>query len=249
MTPGYDDFFERATGHSPYPYQQALAERTPDVLHVPTGCGKTEALITAWLFSRRTDAETPRRLVYALPMRTLVEQTRDVALAIRERLELAAEDLPIHVLMGGEAPTDWREHPERDQILIGTIDMLLSRALNRGYGESRFVWPVSFGLLNSDCRWAFDEVQLMGAARLNSAQLDGLRRTLGTALPCESIWVSATVDPEALITIDRPVLGEVLTLSDSDRSGSLAGRLEARKHLVRADLTGTATKDHVRLVF
>ena len=42
--------------------------------------------------------------------------------------------------MGGEdlPDEDWRLRPDGDQILIGTIDMLLSRALSRGYGESRF---------------------------------------------------------------------------------------------------------------
>ena len=40
--------------------------------------------------------------------------------------------------------------------------MLLSRALNRGYGMSRYRWPMHFGLLNNDCLWVMDEVQLMG---------------------------------------------------------------------------------------
>lgn len=47
-------------------------------------------------------------------------------------------------------------------VLVGTQDMLLSRALNRGYGMSRFDWPVHFGLLNQGCHWIVDEVQLMG---------------------------------------------------------------------------------------
>ena len=40
--------------------------------------------------------------------------------------------------------------------------MLLSRALNRGYAASRARWPVQFGLVNNDCCWVLDEVQLMG---------------------------------------------------------------------------------------
>lgn len=244
--PDFDEFFNRATGNSPYEYQRELARATPSVLDVPTGCGKTQALIVAWLFSRIAKSRGPRRLVYALPMRTLVEQTRDVALEVRRKLRIDGDELQIHVVMGGEAPTDWREHPDRSQILIGTIDMLLSRALNRGFGENRFVWPVSFGLLNADCRWVFDEVQLMGPARPTSAQLDGLRGSLGTALPCETIWASATVDREALITIDRPDLGEVLTLPDSDRLGPLAGRLDARKRVVRADLSGATAGEETR---
>ena len=60
--------------------------------------------------------------------------------------------------MGGVEPADWRLEGDRRAVIVGTIDMLLSRAL-----------------LNDDCRWVFDEVQLMGPARATSAQLHGLR--------------------------------------------------------------------------
>jgi CRISPR-associated endonuclease/helicase Cas3 len=64
--------------------------------------------------------------------------------------------------MGGEEKTDWDLYPEHDAIFIGTQDMLLSRVLNRGYGMSRYRWPMHFGLLNNDCLWVMDETQLMG---------------------------------------------------------------------------------------
>lgn len=240
-------WFKQATGFAPYRFQAELAapEGPPSVLAVPTGSGKTQAVLGAWIYQRLVENRSPRRLVYALPMRTLVEQTHDVALEMRDNLGLDEESLPIHVLMGGEdlLTDDWRRQPEASQILIGTIDMLLSRVLNRGYGESRFAWPISFGLLNSDCRWVFDEVQLMGPARATSAQLDGLRAALGTALPCETMWVSATVDEGALQTVDRPDLGDVLGLPDADRSGALKARLTAPKTLERADLSATKPGD------
>jgi CRISPR-associated endonuclease/helicase Cas3 len=207
------------------------------VLEVPTGSGKTQAVIAAWLFQRQRGVG-PRRLVYALPMRTLVEQTAAAARDMLERLELS-KDVAVHVLMGGQerAANDWRLRPEADQILVGTIDMLLSRALNRGYADGRYAWPIAFGLLNADCRWIFDEVQLMGPARSTSAQLDGLRAKLGTALRCETTWVSATVDAAVLRTVDRPELGEVLRLPGEDRVAALAPRLDARKLAERIDLT------------
>ncbi len=210
------------------------------MLEAHTGAGKTQALIVSWLYGRRERQTAPRRLVYALPMRSLVEQTATVAHNIRECLGLDEKALPIHTLMGGVERTElrgWREWPERDQILVGTIDMLLSRALNRGYSESRYQWPIAFGLLNNDCRWVFDEIQLMQSARVTAAQLDGLRRKLGVALPCETIWASATVDRAALLTIDRPDLGETLGLPAADRDGPLAKRLNAMKPLERVDLT------------
>ncbi|MDT0619816.1 hypothetical protein RM531_15185 [Salinisphaera sp. P385] len=77
----YSRFFAQAHGAGamrPYPYQTRLAtEPWPDYLNIPTGLGKTAAIIRAWLHKRlQRDPETPRRLVYCLPMRVLVEQTR-----------------------------------------------------------------------------------------------------------------------------------------------------------------------------
>jgi hypothetical protein len=39
---------------------------------------------------------------------------------------------------------DWDLHPEDPAIIIGTQDMLLSRALNRGYAMNRHRWPMHF---------------------------------------------------------------------------------------------------------
>ena len=76
----FRNWFHQATGHFPYPYQTRLATEgdMPALLHVPTGLGKTAAAILAWLWRRREAADgvgarTPRRLVYCLPMRVLVE--------------------------------------------------------------------------------------------------------------------------------------------------------------------------------
>ena len=248
----FPEWFEGATELAPYRYQIELAERDapPSVLEIPTGSGKTQAMLGAWLYQRLEQDTGPRRLVYALPMRALVEQTRDVAVQMRAKIGNSEQELPIHVLMGGEdlRRNDWRLKPEANQILIGTIDMLLSRALNRGYGESRFAWPISFGLLNSDCRWVFDEVQLMGPARATSAQLDALRAAFGAALPCETMWVSATVDSEALRTFDRPEVGELMSLPDADRRGPLKDRITATKVLEREDLSGGEPKARPRAI-
>ncbi|MBN1539958.1 MAG: DEAD/DEAH box helicase [Candidatus Thermoplasmatota archaeon] len=80
----FDEFFKKASGHDAFPFQKKLALEPglPQLLDIPTGCGKTAAVVLAWLWRRRFAGEevrekTPRRLVYCLPMRVLVEQTRD----------------------------------------------------------------------------------------------------------------------------------------------------------------------------
>ena len=216
MNNSFNSFFARATnGAEPYPYQERLATRAemPHLLSVPTGVGKTAAAVLSWLYRRRfASAEirqsTPRRLVYCLPMRTLVEQTHDATSTWLQNMELADVDnggVGLHLLMGGADDGRWYEHPERDAILIGTQDMLLSRALNRGYGMSQYAWPVQFALLNNDCQWVLDETQLMGVGLTTSAQLAGLRKKLQTFGNCWTMWMSATLDVATLATVDHPL--------------------------------------------
>ena len=211
----YVRFFHIATGAHPYAYQKALAEHDWDVLIAPTGLGKTAAVIVAWLWRRRAHPNsTPRRLVYCLPMRTLVEQTERNTRNWLKHLGEAGlgENLPsfddVYLLMGGieqgKGRPRWYEAPERPAILIGTQDMLLSRALMRGYASGRARWPTEFAMLHNDAFWVFDEVQLMGAGLATSAQLAAFRQRLKSALPTKSLWVSATLDPEWLRTVDFP---------------------------------------------
>lgn len=228
----------------PYAYQQRLAdEGLPELLCVPTGCGKTVAAVLPWLYRRRfhpdaaVNVETPRWLVVVLPMRSLVEQTRDAMEKWLTRLGLI-DKVGLHVLMGGEPSSDqdWRTEPNRDAVFVGTQDMILSRLLLRGYGEPRSAWPVSFGLLHAGAQFVFDEVQLMGPGLGTSLQLHGLRAALGTAMPARSMWMSATVDRSALRTADYPGPHpeQVMELDPSEQQdGRLGLLLRATKTVTR----------------
>lgn len=201
-------FFKTATGgFTPYRWQlQVAVDGLPDVLPVPTGLGKTEiALAWAWrlLIDRQPE---PLHLVVCLPMRSLVMQTvhrlKDCFEALRAK-EPEIE-VGVHQLMGGAIDEEWARSPDRPWILVGTQDQLLSRALNRGYAMSRFEWPIHFGLLNNDCRWLIDEVQLMGPGLWTTSQLDWMRRKRFLSLkPSPTTWMSATVGTSFLSTTDR----------------------------------------------
>lgn len=253
MSQTFDEFFTQATGQSALPYQRRLAseERWPARIEVPTGLGKTLAVIVGWLWRRRAESptreRTPRRLVYCLPMRVLVEQTRDVIANTIERLRLGTR---VIVLMGGVDDTGgWDTRPEDDAIILGTQDMLLSRALNRAYGMSRYRWPLHFGLLNNDCQWIVDEVQLVGTGVATTAQLQALRRKLGTTLPTHTSWMSATLDESWLRTVDveDDDLDGRLTLNDTDRAHPVvARRIGATKSLAAADSVMGNTKGLAR---
>ena len=242
----FEKRFVRATGgHEPYPYQTRLAEASwPEVLSVPTGLGKTAAVGIGWIHRRlKKDPHTPRRLVYLLPMRVLAEQTVRSFTTWLERLgELGSPGtgrISVSLLMGGEEDVlrpNWARYPEEDAVIVGTQDMLLSRALLRGYGMSRYQWPIHFALLHTDALWVFDEVQLMGPALATSAQLEAFRRAIPVPRPTRSLWLSATLRPEWLATVDfRPHLATLTELdlgpADRERAGHL---LTARKSLLAA---------------
>ncbi len=236
----FEPFFRKATGRAPYRYQRTFAEaaRLPDLLEAPTGAGKTATAVLGWLWRRlhgngEQRAEAGRRLVFCLPMRTLVEQTQHAVRGWREALGIPVADLGVHALLGGAVDDTWDGHPERNAILVGTQDQLLSRALMRGYAMSRFRWPVHFALLNNDCTWIMDEVQLMGVGASTAAQLQAFREQLGTAGSVRTVWMTATLDEQRLRTVDfdRVLLRQPFV---ADTDPALEHRLRAVKRLHRA---------------
>lgn len=250
----YPTFFAEATRlPAPFSYQSRLAEQVwPDLLDVPTGMGKTAAVTLSWLWkrgwrqgnrSKTADAATPRRLVWCLPMRVLVEQTEENIRTWLGNIGILGHagkgKVSVHVLMGGGDDTGWTSFPEEDMILIGTQDMLLSRALMRGYGMSRYRWPVHFALLHNDCQWVFDEVQLMGAGLATSAQLEAFRRSFPISKNNRSLWVSATLNRSWLDTVDfKPHLGGLKTLGiDTADRQQARYRLNSVKTVAKLPIT------------
>ncbi|HSQ40663.1 MAG TPA: DEAD/DEAH box helicase [Fibrobacteraceae bacterium] len=196
------------------------------LIRIPTGFGKTLGVLSAWLWNRveRGDDAWPRRLIWCLPMRVLVEQTESEVRQVLERLGILWKDqeshkgkVGVHLLMGGSDSGEWQLYPEECAVLIGTQDMLLSRALNRGYGAARARWPMDFGLLNQDALWVMDEVQLMDVGLATSAQLQAFRYSdtqkpegYGNLRPCQTWWMSATLQESWLQTVDTEAMLKAL---------------------------------------
>lgn len=249
--PDYASWFRATSGHPrPHEWQCRLASDyacRSRLVRIPTGLGKTLGVLSVWLYHRvlRGDEIWPRRLVWTLPMRVLVEQTVAVAQDVLAQADLLWDGKPdthggkvgVHLLMGGEEAGEWRLHPEKSAILVGTQDMLLSRALNRGYGSSRARWPTEYGLITSDALWVFDEVQLMDVGLATSAQLQAFRdEEVDRQLrPCHSWWMSATLQPSWLRSVDTEAHHEAWCMDPTEVSAEhrSGGAWEANRFLAR----------------
>lgn len=238
----FNDFFKKLAGiDDPHNWQIELAV-DPTIqnrlIRIPTGFGKTLGVLAAWLWHRMEghDEKWPRRLIWCLPMRVLVEQTENEVRKSLERLGLLWTEgdnhrgkVGVHLLMGGADAKGWHLYPEECAVLIGTQDMLLSRAMNRGYASPRARWPMEFGLLNQDSLWVMDEVQLMDVGFATSMQLQAFRddeTSAGhTIRPCFTWWMSATLQAEWLIkSPDTRNMAEIVVhtgIPSSVRTGHL----------------------------
>lgn len=215
----YAQWFEALTGYRPREWQEGLGtdpEPRSRLIRIPTGYGKTLGVLGVWLYHRveRNDNRWPRRLIWTLPMRVLVEQTADEVRGCLERLGLLWQPgtehrgkVGVHLLMGGiDQGGEWNLYPEDRAIFIATQDMAISRALNRGYAAPRARWPMEFGLLSHDALWVLDEVQLMDVGLATSAQIqaffDDDAHAGRSFRPRLSWWMSATLQPGWLKSVD-----------------------------------------------
>jgi CRISPR-associated endonuclease/helicase Cas3 len=174
MSREFDGRFKDLTGHKPFPWQRRLYERmaskepanVPASCNIPTGLGKTN-VIAIWLVALISGACVPRRLVYVVNRRTVVDQTTDEVVKFRERLLTLDwvppefRDLALSTLRGQFADNrEWSADPSRPAVICGTVDMIGSRLLFSGYGVGFKVRPLHAGFLGQDVLLVHDEAHL-----------------------------------------------------------------------------------------
>lgn len=210
----FEHDFMHLTGNPPFPWQRALYDRLlsgdlPHSCDLPTGLGKT-SVIALWLIALSRNRRLPRRLVYVVNRRTVVDQATaeaerltsqlvsQGARALRAALDAMAaapSDQPVAVstLRGEYADNGaWRRDPARPAIVVGTVDMIGSRLLFSGYGCGFRSRPLHAGLLGQDAMLVHDEAHLEPAFQsLLLAIVDQQRRDREPR-PLQVLALSAT---------------------------------------------------------
>lgn len=177
----FAELFRALTDYSPMPWQDNLYHefflkgQIPDYCNLPTGLGKT-SVIAIWLIALANAADKlPRRLVYVVNRRTVVDQATREAEKLRKKLSNSALAIPLHQLcaLDHDVPLaistlrgqyadngEWCADPSRPAIVIGTVDMIGSRLLFSGYGRGFRTRPLHAGFLGQDALLVHDEAHL-----------------------------------------------------------------------------------------
>ncbi len=194
--------FKQLTDNRPFPWQEALYEQfisdrpdnIPASCNIPTGLGKT-SVIAIWLIALLNHpAKMPRRLVYVVNRRTVVDQTTTEVEKLREnlpKLKSSLNALAISTLRGQFADNrEWSADPSRPAVICGTVDMIGSRLLFSGYGIGRNSKPHHAGLLGQDVLLVHDEAHLEPAFQELLLSIEKQQSELErTALPWRKLRV------------------------------------------------------------
>jgi CRISPR-associated endonuclease/helicase Cas3 len=211
--------FQVLTGHKPYPWQERLYSdwllqgKTPPGLGLPTGTGKTH-LMALWLLALARGARLPRRLIWVVDRRAVVDQATREAEKLRRalgsanlhdvttgllNLSISDQDprmpLAISTLRGEyEDNREWSKDPSRPAIVVGTVDMVGSRLLFSGYGDGPWRRPFHAALLAVDALIVLDEAQLSTPFEALLREVERTQKESTTPLPgVRFLPISATL--------------------------------------------------------
>ena len=180
-------------GVAPYPWQSRLTQQVlgtglwPESVELPTGSGKTSLLdIAVFALAARPEA-MPRRVVFVVNRRTVVDQVFEHVAKLQAALDLPHDPHVRRVArrlseVCGGSPINgvkqrgglhsrglWADRPDTLWVTVSTIDQFGSKLLFRDYGSVKRMRPVQAGLAGNDCLVILDEAHLGQAVRRDSA--------------------------------------------------------------------------------
>ncbi len=244
----------------PFPWQENLFKafsqgNVPSSCNIPTGLGKT-MVIPIWLIALACGSDIPRKLVYVVNRRTIVDQATDLVVSINKKIKNSEKDttcflnnmarslknmncfdddeeiLAISTLRGELADNkEWKKNPTKPCIIIGTVDMIGSKLLFSGYGDTRRTRPLHAGILGCDSLFIHDEAHLTPAFGKLLRSIQQSQSYHSTAHDNLSIIPDISV----MELSATPGISDIksISLTDQERSHPVVRkRLEAKKALI-----------------
>jgi CRISPR-associated endonuclease/helicase Cas3 len=253
--------FELLTEHPPFPWQEALYEEFISGIfrpsaNLPTGLGKT-SIVAIWLIALALNpAQLPRRLVYVVNRRTVVDQTTSEVERLRESLtkkpelfkirktleSLCALPLPstdapplaISTLRGHFADNgEWCLDPSRPAVVVGTVDMIGSGLLFSRYTRGFKTRPLHAGFLGQDALLIHDEAHLEPCFQYLLESIVKTQNTSGDLRPLKVIALTATSRADN----ENVIMPFTLTKSDFENT-TVQKRINAVKKISLYQLEG-----------
>ncbi len=248
----FADYFYSATGNKPFPWQSALYKefskgKFPQTASIPTGLGKT-SIVAIWLIALALHPNrTPRRLVYVVNRRTVVDQTTAEVEMLRNALteepeleeisdrlrDLCALPLPsddasplaISTLRGQFADNrEWSADPTRPAVIIGTVDMIGSGLVFQRYTVGFKLRPHHAAFLGQDALLVHDEAHLEPAFQKLLNHIVTIQKQSNDQRKLQVIELTATTRSETE--------SELFGITEDDKKNKVVRkRIKAVKHL------------------
>ena len=240
MPKSFQDQFKDLTGHDPFLWQQDLYKNhfergdLPKALDIPTGLGKT-SVMSLWYLATRNGSSVPKRLVYVVDRRAVVDQATEEA----ERIKECSQDdtLSISTLRGQHVDNkQWLSDPGQPAIIVGTVDMIGSRLLFSGYGVSRKMRSYHGALLGNNTLIVLDEAHLVPPFEELLKTITQGKKTFGAEdpehqaiIPTPKLLSLSATGREDQSTVDS---SQIFRLSPAHRQDPVVQqRLKAEKHI------------------
>lgn len=234
----FEKKFCALTGNDPFPWQTQLYRRfigdveggLPTSCSLPTGLGKT-SVVAIWIIALADGASLPRRLVYVVNRRTVVDQTTHEVESYRKALATKSDlnevsdalkklcafpittEVPVlalSTLRGQFADNrEWAVDPARPSVIVGTVDMIGSRLLFNGYGIGFKGKPLHAGFLGQDVILVHDEAHLEPAFQNLISSIKAEQQRSGEYGAFHVIELTATSRDQSV---------DVFGLTDEERS-------------------------------
>lgn len=238
MTESLSTAFEQMFGiKKAYDFQVEVAEqllykRKNVILQAPTGSGKTGTALFPFLYTWQHKLAFPRKCLYAVPLRVLTEQFKDVAETVIR--SWSNEQKPRICLQTGEQQQDPKFEGD---LIFTTIDQVISSALSVPYSLSKQQANLNAGAVFTSYV-VCDEIHLFPIDQQKAegalATLIELLRTFGDTFPF--LLMTATLSEEMLKVLEHELNAVRIVVSERELASIDSQQKIRRYHVVDAPL-------------